>query len=301
MRTVVLGTAAGGGFPQWNCACQMCRRAGEPGVPARTQDGLAVSADGTAWYLLNASPDLRAQILATPALRAGPDRRDTPVRGVLLTDAELDHTLGLVTLREASNLRVWAPEPALRALSEAVPVRQLLDSYASWSWHPVTEGDPLTLSGLLVRATAVSGKRPRYAADAPEHPGWVVAYRIEDEVTGGCLVYAPCLAAWPAGFDNLLHGADMVIVDGTFHSADELLDRAGRAADPGAGVSSPMGHLPVTGPGGTIDEIARRPGPRWVYTHLNNTNPLLAAGSPQRAAVTAVGAEVLDDGSELVL
>lgn len=301
MRAVLLGTAAGGGFPQWNCACRLCAsaRRGSPGVPARGQDGLAVSADDHNWYLLNASPDLPAQLAATPALAPGPGLRDTPVRGVLLTDAELDHTLGLMLLRGAPDLRVYAPEPVINALSEAFPVRGLLDSYAEWSWQPVRAGEPLTVHGLVVTAYPVSGKRPRYAASAAAGDDWVVAYRIEDPATGRVLVYAPCLASWPDTFDELTAGADAVLLDGTFFTAGELAEQAGRPAPPGAGATTPMGHLPITGPGGSLDRIRERTGVRWIYTHLNNTNPLLDAGSPHRQALAEAGAQVLDDGTEL--
>ncbi|MBV9313024.1 MAG: pyrroloquinoline quinone biosynthesis protein PqqB [Pseudonocardia sp.] len=299
MRVRLLGTAAGGGFPQWNCACSMCQRAGSPGVPPRSQDGIAVSADNSGWYLFNASPDLRAQILATPALRAGPGPRDTPIRGILLTDAELDHTLGLVTLREAADLRVWTSAPVLDALSSVFPLCGMLTSYADWSWTAVRDRGSIKLPGLRVTMAAVSGKRPRYAAGEPAAPGWVVAYRIEDEASGARLVYAPCLAEWSPAFDELLTGANVVILDGTFYSADELAGHTGRPATPGAGVSTPMGHLPIAGPDGSLHKISERPGTRWIYTHLNNTNPLLAADSPQRGRVIAAGAAVLDDGTEL--
>lgn len=293
MRLVLLGTAAGGGFPQWDCACALCARAGEPGVPARSQDGLAVSADGTDWYLLNASPDLRVQVLATPALHPGPGPRDTPIRGVLLTDGELDHTLGLAILRGAPGLRVWAPGP----VADAFPLRTVIDGYGEWDWRGVDA--PVELGGgLEVTAAVISGKRPRYAASAPAG-GWVVAYRIHDPATGGTVVYAPCLAEWPAALDGLLDGADVVLLDGTFWTADELPGAAGRAAAPGPGASTPMGHLPVDGPAGSLARIRERPGPRWVYTHLNNTNPLLDAGSTPRKQLAAAGATVLDDGTEL--
>ena len=134
MKAIVLGTAAGGGFPQWNCACERC---GTPGLESRAQDGLAISADGNDWYLVNASPDIRAQILATPALRAGPGVRDTPIRGVLLTDVELDHTLGLMMLREGVGLAVHAPSAVLTALRDDFGVQGIVGRYGTWSWSTV--------------------------------------------------------------------------------------------------------------------------------------------------------------------
>jgi pyrroloquinoline quinone biosynthesis protein B len=299
MRIVVLGTAAGGGFPQWDCRCGLCRRAGAPGVPARSQDGVAVCAADGHWYLFNASPDLRAQLVGTPALRPGPGQAGVSVRGVFLTDAELDHTVGLAELRGAPGLRVWASAPVLCALGQEFGLRRVLDRYADWQWCSVRAGQRLSVSGLDITVAAISGKRPRYARHAPDRPDWVIAYRIRDPVTGGVLVYAPCLAGWPASLDEVLTGASLVLLDGTFYTADELSRATGRPSPPGAGVSSPMGHLPISGPGGSLDHIRDRPGPRWAYTHLNNTNPLLDAGSAQRRALDAAGVAVLDDGTEL--
>ena len=277
MKVILLGTAAGGGCPQWNCACRLCTA----GLPPRTQDCVAVSADGAAWYLLNCSPDIRAQILSTPALRAGPGPREIPVRGVLLTDAELDHSMGLLMLRESGGLPVWAPDAVLQAIS---PFRQIIDGYGGWDWRP-----PGDLPGLRVTFLPVSDKRPKYASvqDGP----WVVAYRIEDLSTGGVLVYAPCLKSWPPGFDSFVEGASLVLLDGTFYAPDEM-----------AGVGGPdqlaMGHLPITA---SLAHIAERPGPRWAFTHLNNTNPVLDPASAEYAAVLAGGASLPPDGTEFSL
>jgi pyrroloquinoline quinone biosynthesis protein B len=279
---LLLGTAAGGGCPQWNCACRLCTA----GLPPRTQDCVAVSADGAGWYLLNCSPDIRAQILGTPALRAGPGPREIPLRGVLLTDAELDHSLGLLLLREAGGLPVWAPDAVLHALSEHFPVRGIVDGYGGWDWLPVSD-----LPGLRVSRLPVSDKRPKYARASTQDGPWVVAYRIEDPATCGVLVYAPCLKSWPSGFDAFVDGASLVLLDGTFHAPDEM-----------SGVGGPdqlaMGHLPITA---SLARITRRPGTRWVFTHLNNTNPVLDPASPEHAAVLAAGAELPPDGTEFAL
>jgi pyrroloquinoline quinone biosynthesis protein B len=303
VRVRFLGTAAGGGAPQWNCACDLCRaaRSGEGRVPCRTQDCLAVSADGTAWYLLNASPDIRAQLLAAPALAPGPGRRDTPLRGVLLATGELDHTLGLVMLREGSGLRVWAPPPVLAALEADFPLRGVLQPYGGWTWHPAAAGEPFTLDDgrLQVTALPVGTKRPRYAKEPAVDGPWAVAYRIEDTRTGGRLVYAPCLATWPDGFDDVVADADAVIVDGTFWSPDEMTGATGRNA---LASSQPrMGHLPISGADGSLERLAKHPGVRRFYTHLNNTNPVLAEDSPQRAVLAEAGVEIPPDGTELTL
>jgi pyrroloquinoline quinone biosynthesis protein B len=293
VRVVLLGTAAGGGFPQWNCACPLCSacRAGNAAVPPRTQDCLAISADGKDWYLVNASPDVRAQVLATPALAAGPGPRDTPLKGALLTDAELDHTLGLMLLREGGGLRVCAPPAVLSALGDQFPVQGTVARYGAWSWESEVD-----VPGLTVTSFAVSHKKPKYAAGSAVPGPWVVAYRVTDPATGGALVYAPCLREWPPGFDDFVAGATVVLLDGTFYSPAEMT---------GTGTSTSaqraMGHVPIAGPDGSLAHIARHEGVRWCYTHLNNTNPVLDSRSPEFATVREAGVEVPPDGTEFVV
>ncbi|HEX4706069.1 MAG TPA: MBL fold metallo-hydrolase, partial [Pseudonocardiaceae bacterium] len=149
MRIVLLGTAAGGGVPQWNCACRLCvaARLGSPTVPPRTQDCLAISATGEDWYLVNVSPDIRTQLIGTAHLAPGPEPRATPIRGALLTDAELDHTTGLLLLREGAGLHVWAPAAVVSALTTDFPVRDVVRRYHDWTWHAV-ETTPFDLGGL---------------------------------------------------------------------------------------------------------------------------------------------------------
>ncbi|RKT52543.1 pyrroloquinoline quinone biosynthesis protein PqqB [Saccharothrix australiensis] len=289
MRVVLLGTAAGGGVPQWNCACGPCGKVRAGQLPARTQDCLAVSGDGVHWWLLNASPDIRTQLTATPWLDPGPGPRDTPVRGVLLTDAEVDHTLGLLTLRGAAGLRVHAPATVLHALART---RVVLDKYAEWTWRQVEPEQTFPLSGgLEVTAFPISGKRPRYADESPVEGHWVVAYRLFDPRTGGIVLYAPCLAAWPLGFDDLVAEADVVLLDGTFYAPSEMGAATGRA-----GGQSAMGHLPITH---SLPELRRHPHVRRIYTHLNNTNPVLDPDSEERAKLREAGVEVLPDGASL--
>jgi pyrroloquinoline quinone biosynthesis protein B len=293
MKVRLLGTAAGGGFPQWNCACAMCTAAGDPDVPVRTQDCLAVSPQGTDWYLVNASPDIRTQVTAAPQLAPGPGPRDTPLRGALLTDAELDHTLGLMLLRESGGLSVWAPAAVRHALGTRFPVQDMVAHYGHWQWSPVD-----AFTALEVSVLAVSDKRPKYARDSTVAGPWVVAYRLRDPSTGGVLVYAPCLATWPAGFDEFVDGATCVLLDGTFFSAAEMT---------GTGTSTTaqhaMGHVPIDGPTGSLARIRAHTGSgtRWLYTHLNNTNPSLDRRSPQYRAVTSAGVEVPVDGTTLDL
>ncbi|MEV8443226.1 pyrroloquinoline quinone biosynthesis protein PqqB [Actinosynnema sp. NPDC051121] len=287
MKVVVLGTAAGGGVPQWNCACGPCAAVREGRLPARTQDAVAVSGDGVRWWLVNASPDIGAQLASTPELAPGPGPRDTPVRGVLLTDAELDHTLGLAVLRGAPRLEVHAPVAVLHALA---PTRAVLGTYAEWSWRQVDRASTLA-GGLEVTAFPVGDKRPRYAAPAPGP--WVVAYRFRDPATGGVLLYAPCLASWPEGFDALVAEADVVLLDGTFHAPEEMGTATGRSSGQAA-----MGHLPIAH---SLPRLRGHPSTRRVYTHLNNTNPVLDPASPEHAEITEAGVEVVADGTVIVL
>jgi pyrroloquinoline quinone biosynthesis protein B len=268
MRIRVLGSAAGGGVPQWNCACDGCTAARRDGADRRP-DTVAVSGDGAAWYLLNASPDVRAQLLGAPELRPGPGRRETPVRGVLLTTAELDHTAGLLGLREAASLSVYASQTVLGALSADFPVRAMLAPYTVIEWH---ELPPELPGGVRVEALTVGSKRPRYAA--PHHGSdWVTALRLTSAST--VFVYATCLPAWTDAFDAFLQGADQALVDGTFATADELERSTGRP-----GSAADLGHLPMAD---SAPFTARHPGTTFWYGHVNNTNPR-ARGDPRVVA-----------------
>jgi pyrroloquinoline quinone biosynthesis protein B len=288
MRVRVLGTAAGGGAPQWNCGCPTCDRARRAGT-ARTQDGLAVSGDGETWFLVNASPDLRTQLLAVPEFVPSPGSRRTPVHGVLLTSAELDHTLGLLALREAERLTVFATAPVHAALDSA---HQSLRCYTEVSQENVRGGQTFELPGnLRVTALVLSSKRPRYAAGMPEGD-WVVAYRFSG-ASGRHLVYAPGLAQWTDEFAEFIRGADVVLVDGTFHTEDELSVCLGRDRP-----ASSMGHPAVRD---LLPVLAANPGPRYLLTHLNNTNPLVLPDASERAELAAANAEVAEDNQLLVL
>lgn len=296
VRVVSLGTAAGGGFPQWDCACGPCSAARAGRLPSRTRECAAVTGNGRDWWLLNASPDLRTQLAATGALWPGPGPRDTPVRGVLLTDAEYDHITGLTELRGATGLKVYAAPPVRAALA---PVRAALARHAPWEWaDALADGGFVLAGGLVVTAIPVGAKVPAYVpvqAPLPER-AWVTAYRIEDLASGGVLLYAPCVGVWSAELDDLCAEADCVLADGTYFAAEE----GGTAVGAGAGRAAGT-HLPVTGPGGTLGALARHLGARRIYTHLGHTNPLLDPFSPARARVAAEGVEVLADGTELVL
>ncbi|MFE6162282.1 pyrroloquinoline quinone biosynthesis protein PqqB [Streptomyces sp. NPDC056486] len=291
MLLQVLGTAAGGGLPQWNCACPGCTGARAHPERRRRHASLAVRAGEGRWYVVNATPDIGEQIEGAAELRPGPGARQTPVAGVVLTDAELDHTLGIARLREAHDgVDVLATPPVLDAVREGLRLDAVLGPYTQVRWRELTTdaGCPLDgESGLTVSAVPLSAKKPRYAANsADQSSSWSVALRLHDPGTGRTLLYAPALALWSDAFDEAARDADCVFVDGTFWDDDEPL-RSGFSTRTATG----MGHLPVAGPGGTAHRLARLPG-RCLYTHLNNTNPLGNPHAEQHKLLAEWGIEV---------
>jgi pyrroloquinoline quinone biosynthesis protein B len=232
---------------------------------------VAVSGDGVAWHLINASPDIRTQLVSAKELAPGPGPRQTPVRSVLLTTAELDHTVGLLSLREATALTVRATT-AVRAALE--PMRRMLAAYTPVDFLPY---ERVLDGGLTLRRLTVGAKRPRYAAGVTGDD-WVSALRLTDVRTGSSFVYATCLPAWTDEFDEFVRGADEVLLDGTFGSDDELIRSTGRP-----GTAASMGHLPIEE---SRARQAGHPGTRFRYGHLNNTN-------------AAAGADIAGDGLAL--
>ena len=289
MRLRILGTAAGGGVPQWNCACHGCAAARAHPARRRRHASIAVRGGAGEWFVVNATPDITEQIEADAALHPGPGSRRSPVAGVILTDAELDHTLGLPRLREASSLHVLATGTVRAALSAGLRLDAVLGPYAGLTWTTLDE--PVRLGDLEVQAIRVSGKRPRYAADL-EVPGdaWVVALRITEE--GKTVVYAPCLAAWPAELDRAVRDADCVIVDGTFWDEEEP-----RRAGFSTRTATEMGHLPITG---TAERLAALRG-RVLYTHLNNTNPLVDPDAAEHKVLAGRGIAVATERAVIEL
>jgi len=291
----VLGSAAGGGFPQWNCGCPGCRavRDGSRPARARTQSSVAVSADRREWFLLNASPDVRGQLEAFPPLapRTG---RDTPVAAVLLTDAELDHTLGLLLLREAPALQVHATPAVHATLRDGTGVLATLERYCRVDWRPVVPGVDVPLGeGLSYRAFDVpTTKRARFGRGV-DH-GRVVGYRLTDTHSGRVAAYLPGVQRLTPEIRAELHGCACLLIDGTCWDDDEL-PRLGLAAK----TSREMGHLPIAGPGGSLEQLTDLAVERTVYVHLNNTNPVLLEDSPQARALAARGVEVATDGLEM--
>jgi pyrroloquinoline quinone biosynthesis protein B len=298
VRVRILGSAAGGGFPQWNCHCPTCEAARE-GVRAqpRTQSSLAIRGGEGPWFLVNASPDARQQL---EALAPGqPDGvRAPPIAGVLLTDAEIDHTAGLLLLRESqSPVRVFGHEAVERALRGGFPALAILERYSGVEWQTLEPGTatPLEGSSLVVEPFEVGGDAPRYLGGSNlELPA--SAFLFRDGATGGVVTYAPGLARLDDAVLTRFASSDLVLVDGTFWRDDELarLGISDRSA-------TDMGHVPLSGPGGTLEVLARLGRPRKVLVHINNTNPILLEDSPEREAVHRAGAEVAYDGLEIEL
>jgi pyrroloquinoline quinone biosynthesis protein B len=301
MRVIILGSAAGGGVPQWNCGCEHCRDARARGA-SRTQSSVALSADGERWILLNASPDVGAQLAARRVLWPR-NARGTPVRAVVLTDGEIDHTLGLALLREGpAPLPVYAPSGVAALLDEPWPLVRLLRAYAGVEPRLLPEGQAVALAdlagtplGISCTAVAVAHHPPRYAP-AARAGSFAVGLRLVDERGGRALAYIPTAGAVDDAVRRIAAGSDLLLFDGTFWSDGEL-----RAAGVAAPTAREMGHLPVGGAGGSATLLPRLGAKRTVLVHINNTNPILRRGGPERAEVEAAGLTVGEDGMEFEL
>lgn len=306
MRVRVLGSGAGGGVPQWNCACRVCQaaRADARLVRPRSQASAAVSRDGASWFLLHASPDVRLQIESFAPLHPRATR-DSPICGVLLANGDLDACLGLLSLRESQPFSVYATAAVTRGFRDGNSmVRTLARFPGQVEWRELALGVETPLldrdgrpSGLEVTAFAVPGKVPLHLVgeQAPSDEDTVLL-RVRDGESGRIVVWAPSVAGPTAALEPLLTEADCVLFDGTFWSSEEL-------AAEGAGErrAEEMGHWPVGGESGSLALLGRLPSRRRILVHINNTNPLLVEGSPERAAAGARGVEVAHDGLEVTL
>ncbi len=297
MKVRVLGSAAGGGLPQWNCGCANCTRAraGDPFVPPRSQPSLAVSADGARWSLLNASPDVRDQLAKANGLWPRAGTRDVPLDTVVISNADLDHVLGLLVLREALPHRIVTTAWIRDALLDHNAAFRLLAP----AFHAVRLDEAIFLDRdetLEARLFPVQGKTPTWLAQLVQSaPEGTLGLRVCDRRTGRRLVYAPGLRALDSGSWAELAAADLRFVDGTFWSDDEL-----QRLRPAAKGAVQMGHLPIGGRDGSLARLSLLPG-RTLYTHLNNTNPVLDARSSEAREVRALGVEIAMDGMELEL
>ena len=299
LRVIVLGAGAGGGFPQWNSAGPGClrARAGDPAAKPRSQASIAASADGERWLLVNASPDLRQQIAATPALhpRAG-QLRNSPIGAVLLTGAEVDNIAGLLHLRERQPFTLLAG-PQGFAVLDANPIFRVL-SPDFVRRHSIAPNRPFDVLGLTVETYPVPGKVPLFAENGRD-PGLAEegeTLGVAISAGGPTLHYIPGCAAMTDALRARLRGAACVMFDGTLFTDDEMI-RLG--AGPKTGRR--MGHMPMTGEGGTLAAFADLGVARRVFTHVNNTNPALLDDSPERAILREAGWDVAEDGMEITL
>jgi pyrroloquinoline quinone biosynthesis protein B len=306
MRIKVLGAAAGGGFPQWNCGCPNCRdvRAGTLAAAPLTQECVAISPDGTRWFLLNASPEIRSQVESFPPLHPrGP--RHSPIAAIVLTNGDLDHSLGLLSLRESHPLVVYATERVRRGFIEGNSLyRTLMRFPGQVTWKTLALGRAIELdgaggepSGLTVEAVPAPGKLPLHLeGSAPADPEDNVGLVIRDRSTGGCLAYFSAAGGITPAVRGAVDNAGCVFFDGTFWSSEELI-----ALGLGTRRAEDMAHVPVGGAGGSLEQLAGVRAPRRIYIHINNTNPLLRPGSPERKLAEASGWEVAYDGLEAAL
>jgi pyrroloquinoline quinone biosynthesis protein B len=298
LTAIVLGAAAGGGFPQWNCNCDVCRLAwaGDARVRARTQASLAVSGDGKRWTLLNASPDLRSQIQATPALQPHEGKRGSPIDAVVLTGAEIDQTAGLLSLRERSPFTLMATAATLAAVAGNPMFGALAADVVRR--RAISPGERFAIGeGLTAELFMVPGKVPLYLEGENPATAEETAANVGVEITDGKarLAYVPGAAAMTASLRARLARTNAILFDGTLFTDDEMI-RAGLGEKTGRR----MGHMPVDGPDGSIAALqglsARR-----IFVHINNTNPVLIDGSPERQRVESAGWEIARDGMEIVL
>jgi pyrroloquinoline quinone biosynthesis protein B len=296
LTAIVLGAAAGGAYPQWNCRCPVCALAwaGDARVKPRTQAGIAVSAGDGRWTLINASPDLGQQIRATRALHPQDALRGSPIDAVVLTGAEIDQITGLLSLRESTPFTLYAT-PASQA---AVAANAMFGAMSAMTRRAVNPGERFALSGgIEAELFMVPGKLPLYLEG--EDPALAVESAanvgIEVSCDGARLVFVPGAAAVTEAMRARFAGAGAVLFDGTLFTDDEML-RAGTGQKTGRR----MGHMPIDGEGGTLKALdgmaARR-----IFIHINNTNPIHIAGSPERAKAEAAGWEIAEDGMEIVL
>ena len=300
----MLGSAAGGGFPQWNCNCFNCDgvRNGTISAVSRTQSSIAVSEDGIDWVLINASPDILVQIRANPALQPARAVRDTGIAAVLLMDAQIDHVTGLLMLRErGSPLPLYATEQVLADLAQALPITRVLGHYCGVDAHR------LPIDGMALRIAPLANttflpvpllsKAPPYSPHRDDpHPGDNIGLMLQDTATGARVFYAPGLGHITDAVEAAMRQADVLMVDGTCWSDDEMLT---------LGLSKKtarmMGHLAQSGPGGMIELLDSMPARRKILIHINNSNPILREDAPERAELAAHGIEVAFDGMDIDL
>lgn len=304
MHIHVLGAAAGGGFPQWNCNCPNCGgyRKGTIKAKARTQSSIAVSSNQVDWVLFNTSPEILAQLAAFPAMQPGRALRDTAIKAIVFVDSQIDHTTGLLMLREGCPHTVYCTDPVYEDLNTGFPILELLKS-----WNGGIDRRPIPLdgssfqiegiSGLSFQALPVDGKAPPYSPHRNDHHvGDNIGIQVTDLHSGKQLLYAPGLGHIAPETHAAMKQADCLLIDGTFWREDEMA-----VVGLGERKAADMGHLPQSGPGGMLEVLRKMDHARKVLIHINNTNPILVEDSEQRQLVEAQGVEVAYDGMDIEL
>ncbi len=298
LTAIVLGSAAGGGFPQWNCRCPVCRLAwaGDRRVKPRTQASLAISANGEDWLLINASPDLPEQLRRSPALHPRGETRGSPIKAVLLTGGEIDQVAGLLSLRErqaftlgasAETLAVLETNSVFGVLASGVVERRAIALGQSWALPGGLDAELFAVPGKL--PLYLEGENPETMSEAAGTVG------VEVSAGGARLIYIPGAAAVTPAMRERMARADVIFFDGTLFHDDEMI-----ATNTGTKTGRRMGHMTIDGQGGSLSALQGLRG-RCVYIHINNTNPILVEGSPEHAHVIGNGWEIAEDGLEYAL
>lgn len=303
MHIQILGSAAGGGFPQWNCNCTNCAgwRDGSLNARARTQSSIALSDDGVHWVLCNASPDIRAQLQSFAPMQPGRALRDTGIAAVILMDSQIDHTTGLLSLREGCPHQVWCTDMVHEDLSTGFPLFEMLKHWnGGLVWNRIELHGSFVIPAcpnLRFTPLPLRSAAPPYSPHRLDpHPGDNIGLIVEDLKTGGRLFYAPGLGQVDDALMTQMQTTDCLLVDGTLWDDDEMQQRG-----VGTRTGREMGHLAQNGQGGMLDVLALLPRQRKVLIHINNTNPILDEDSPQRAELGRREIEVAFDGMSIEL
>ena len=304
MHIRVLGSAAGGGFPQWNCNCPNCNgvRTGSIKATPRTQSSIAVSSNAVDWVLFNTSPDLLAQLAAFPALQPARAIRDTAIKAIVFMDSQIDHTTGLLMLREGCPHEIYCSDMVFEDLSTGFPLFEMLKHWnGGINRHPIPlDGNSFSIAGidnLSFTAIPVTGKAPPYSPHRNDaHIGDNIGIKVTDDISGKAVFYAPGLGEITDQTRQLMSEADCLLIDGTFWEEDEM-----QVVGLGEKKAADMGHLPQSGAGGMLDVLRPMNKPRKILIHINNTNPILNEESEQRQRVLDEGVEVSYDGMEVEL
>ena len=303
----VLGSAAGGGFPQWNCNCPNCRgyRSGSINAKARTQSSIAVSQNGVDWALFNTSPDILAQLAAFPAIQPARAVRDTGIKAIIYMDSQIDHTTGLLMLREGCPHQIYCTDMVYEDLTTGFPVFKMLEHWnGGIERHPIevseNENTSFTIPGIddiEFSPVPLLSKAPPYSPHRHDpHLGDNIGIRVTDKRTGKNVFYAPGLGELEPHIKELMSESDCLLVDGTFWQENEM-----STVGLGTKLAKDMGHLPQSGPGGMIEVLREMEKPRKVLIHINNTNPILDEDSEQRKQLQQEQIEVAFDGMEIEL